>query len=140
MIGNPVTAVTTFLLADTDVSTAVSDRVYGGELPPYAVAGMPHGLVLVRPAGGGLKGANDYGLQTDTRMDVFCYGGTPNEGFMVWRAVRHAMRQMRRTLENDVLLHWAKESGGPNTLREPDTEWPLTLSSWQVYWSEMETA
>lgn len=139
--GDPIAAIRAFLLADPDVSGLVGARGYGGELPPSSVAGMPLYTLLVRPAGGGLMGAGDYGLSTDTRVDLFCYGPTPRDGLYLWRAVRHAMRRMHRTLQTDVLLHWAKESGGPNTLREQDTEWPLTLSSWQVFWSEMkETA
>jgi hypothetical protein len=135
---DPIQAIRTLLLADATVAALVGTRGWGGELPPSSVAGMPRAGFLVRSAGGGAMGTGDYLSTTDARVDVFCYGGTPHEANALYRAVRHALRYLRRTVQNTTVLYWAKESGGPNSLRESDTEWPLTLSSWQVYWSDQE--
>ena len=138
MIPDPIVALTSYLKLDQDVSDLAGDRVFGAELPDSENAHMPRKTVVVRRAGGGLLITGGYMRLGDLRVDVFCYGETPYLASQLGRAVQEALKQMRRNTQGDALLHWAVMSGGPISLRDPDAEWPLDFSSWQVLASEQE--
>lgn len=136
-ITNPFTALRSFLRADTSVNTITQGRVFAGEIPDSEVSKMPRESILLTGAGGGIAPySSSYIEISDQRMDMFCYGPTPVVAFNVYQALHGALKQMRRNVQGQTLLHWAILSGGAQTLRQEDTEWPLTLSTWQVLWSE----
>jgi len=125
--GNPVAAVVELLRPHVPGA-----RVYGGRLPRAEHAHMPREAVVVRAAGSpGTFGGGD--LPTvDNRVDVRCYGATELEAGDLAAAlgvVLHTVREAR-TAHGRVL--WIARSGGPTDVTEPDTTWPLTLTSWQV--------
>lgn len=72
----------------------------------------------------------------DHRVDVMSFGENPYEADRLHRAVYGALKQMRRNVQGQAMLHWAKPSSTGTALRDPDTEWPYTLSSWQVLVAE----
>lgn len=131
-------AIRAFLLANATVADLVGQRVYGNEIPDVEAALMPRKLILVLSAGGAyLSQANRSYMQVDARMkDVNCYGETPYEARKLWDAVNEALKGMRRHLRGDCLLYSAVKIGGPTSLREPDSKWPFTLSSYQVLAAE----
>lgn len=134
---NPYTALRRFLLSDPSVYATAGGRVFVVELPDKEIASMPRSCVIIRGTGGGQMPASTGYLEVgDIRIDIACYGETPLAAFELNLAVRGALKQMRRNVQAATVLHWAQPAGGPNTEREPDTEWPLTLSTWQVLWSE----
>lgn len=132
---DPVTAVKDYLLADAGVSAQVGTRVFAGELPRSEVESMPRRAIVVRPAGGGLLG-RAYQRYGDTRIDMSCYGATPHEAWALYRVARSALKHLRRAVVGDTLLHWARVSSDGTTLRDADTDWPVTLASWQVLGAE----
>ncbi|MGH3029273.1 MAG: hypothetical protein ACRDNE_00625 [Gaiellaceae bacterium] len=131
MAADPLAAVIRFLKADTAVQARTSGRVFGGELPKTEITSMPRVAVLLRPAGGGLIGRAYQGYG-DKRVDIDCYGSTPNEGWLLHLDVAAALKDLRHEVHADVLLHWARASSDGMTARDPKTDWPLTYSSWQV--------
>lgn len=133
---DPVTALVSFLKADTDVAALTGGRVFGSELPDSQNANMPRAAVVCRQAGspntyGG--GYQDFG---DIRVECRCYSSTPYEAVRVSRAVYGALKMMRRNIQGSTILHWARPAGGMQTLRDPDTEWPFSMSSWQILAAE----
>lgn len=135
-IPDRLTALIAILKADAAVSAQVGTRVFGGELPPAETASMPRKATVISHGGGlGVFGGGyqEYG---DTRVDARCYGETPLEADDVWRAAYGALKQMRRTLQGTIYVHWARPSGGPLSLRDPDTDWPYVFSSFQVLAAE----
>lgn len=138
-VPDPLTGLIEFLKADTDLAALVSTRVFGAELPRNQVASMPRAAVVVQPAGGGLMGL-EFQSWGDIRVDVDCYGSTAFASWQVYLAAYRALKMMQREVVAGVLLHWAKPSARGNTARDPDTDWPITLSSWQVLVSEIAAA
>lgn len=140
MIPDAVAALVAFLKQDVELQGLLGTRVYGGELPASVTGSMPTEAVVVSPAGGlGVIGSayQEYG---DVRLDVNCYGSTPNKAHEIWRCVHPLLKQMQRTSVSGTLLHWAKPAGGPLSLRDPDTDWPYNFSSWQVLAAEAAAA
>ena len=133
-IANPLTAVRSHLLNDADLRTLASTRVYAGELPKSEADNMPRQSVVVTLAGGAGP-ASDVPIMQIV-IDVTCYGATGLQATSLYLATRAALRTLRRDLAADSLLHSAVELSGPMELRDPDTDWPLTWSSWRVVASE----
>lgn len=131
-----VGALAAYLKADSGVAALAGTRVYGGELARNQIEQMPRTAVVLKPSGGGLLGRayQEYG---DRRIDIDCYGATPRDGETLYLAVYRSLKQLRRTVSSGVLLHWALASSAGVTARDTDTDWPLTLSSWQVLASEV---
>lgn len=138
-VPDPVTALVQFLKADADLAARVSTRVFGAELPRNQTDAMPRAAVVVQPAGGGLMGL-EYQSWGDVRMDVDCYGSTPFESWTTYLMAYRALKMMEAQVVAGVLLKWAKPSAKGNTARDPDTDWPVTLSSWQVLVGETAAA
>ncbi|MBS3927092.1 MAG: hypothetical protein KGZ65_00105 [Sphingomonadales bacterium] len=134
---SPILALVEHLKADTTVAEEVGERVFGSELPEDECDSMPEASIVVKRAGGldviG-QGFQEYG---DIRVDVLCYAATPFLAEDLHLAVHPAMKQLRRTVYGDCVLHWARSSGGAIPLRDPDTDWPFTFSSWQVLVGEL---
>lgn len=133
---DPVKALMSVLAANADVAALVSTRVFGGELPESQATSMPRLCLVVTHAGGGHFGTS-WQNYTDLRFDVFSYGATRHEAAQLWRAVHRALKGLRHTVSASVRLHWARQAGGPIPLRDPDTDDPYVLSTWQVLISEV---
>lgn len=129
-------ALVAHLEADTAVAAAVGSRVYGAELPPSETDAQPRAAIVVRYAGGLGQYGRGWQQWGDRRIDTLCYGADPAAAGGVFNALHPAMKQLEREAYADVLLHWARQAGGPLQLRDPDTNWPLVLSTWQVLASE----
>lgn len=139
VITDPLAAVIRYLKLDAD-TTAMTTSIFGGELPDAQVKGMGQACVVLRKTGGGLLPiSGSYVQVSDVRVDAYAYGSTPLQADRLYRCVAGALKQMRSNTQGRTRLMWAKPAGGPLSLREQDTEWPLVLSTWQVFWSERET-
>jgi hypothetical protein len=135
-----ITGVRAFLLADASVAALVSTRVYGVELPDSdaEVKAMPRKAVVLVPAGGDLLvGRRSYLRVSDPRMDVFSYGETAYETSRVDRAVRGALKQMRRNTQGTTMLYSADPVSTARVFRDPDTEWRSLVSTYTVLHSEV---
>lgn len=137
MIPDLIGALVTALKADSGVAAVVGTRVFGGHLPDSETSSMPRACVVIQYAGSPNiygSGAQEYG---DKRVDVRSYGATPFEANRLWRTVHPALKTLTREVHSQTLVHWVKPVGGPNDLREPDTDYPFVLSTWWVLMSEI---
>jgi hypothetical protein len=133
-IGNPLTALRAYLIADAGILTLASTRVYAGELPKTEADNMPRAALVARLAGGSGPASDVPALYVT--VDVTCYGATGLQATALYLAAREALRGLKRDQLVDNVLHSAVELSGPLELRDPDTHWPLTWSSWRVIASE----
>lgn len=136
----PEMALAAFLKADVTVSALTGGRVYAGELPPKDTNAMPRKCIVIKPSGGAGVFGNGYQEYADRRYDVRSYGPTPYQAALVQNAAYHALKGLRREVHDGVLLHWAKHSGGPIPLRDPDADWPFRFESFQVLAAEVDLA
>jgi len=142
MIQDSIKAIIDILKADAGITTLVGTRVFGLELPQAEAANMPRKAIVIQPSGGAGFGVGerDYIEHSAPRIDVFSYGETPFEAGRVRREVYDVLKQLKRTVINSTLVHWANPAGGPLPLRDPDTDWPLQFESFQVFFAERAVA
>lgn len=134
-MSEPVAIVRDYLAADPDiVATVGADWVFGGEVHPDRVDEMPRRAVVIQDAGGlGVIGQafQRYG---DARIDVTCWGTTPQEAAgtakLVNEALKHRLLGSVETAHG--MLWWAKAAGGLGSFRDPDTRWSGHMRTWQV--------
>lgn len=132
-----IAALVEFVADVPEVRALTDGRVFGGELPAEEQRFMPRAAVVVSPAGGSGAFGGGYQQYGDRRVDVHLYAATMPDADALWRALNPAMKQMRRAVHADCLLHWARSGGDPLTLRDPDTDWPYVLASYQVMAAEV---
>lgn len=138
IVPDHIAALIELLKADARVAERCAGRVVGGtSIPDQYVAAMPTEIVVLAYSGGvGMigVGAQSYG---DVRVDTRTYGATERAASELFRAVYSALKGFQREVHANMLLHWARNAGGPLPLRDPDTGWPFVQASWQVLAGEI---
>lgn len=127
-------ALVDLMLADVPVAALVGTRVYGGDIPRSEASSTPRKLMILRYAGGAAN--NDFVELTEPRVDMICYGETPQAADQVRRAGHDVMKTLNRQAQSNVLLHRANHSGGPIPFRDPDTDAPASMNSYDVLAAE----
>jgi hypothetical protein len=136
---DPIAALVAWLKVDAALAALLDGRIFGGELPREQIASMPRPALVLRPAGGGLLGRafQDFG---DVRVDVECYGAVSRQAWEVNLAAYQALKHLSRVVSAGVLLHWAQPSSKGVLARDPSTDWPVCLASYQVLAAEVPAA
>ena len=144
---DPMEAVRLYL-AESGVAAGA---VYAPLLPPGGVNSTiyPNGLVVVRRSG--LPRSNrGYSDERWIRVDVRCYGpetypgsGVSEvigqlEGQVYWLLTKAQGRQpddpvWRPIRAGGCTIYSATENAGPIDMVDPDTDWPVTLSTYDVF-------
>lgn len=141
MIASPLAALVTWLAGRPELHTLVEGRVYGAELPPGAAASMPRKAVLCRYAGMGTgPGARDYVRRGSARVDLWCYGETPYEAERVRLVAYAALKELERALVGTTLIFPVVKLAGPIPIRDPDTDWPIVVDTYQLATGEADQA
>lgn len=120
MANDPVAAVREYLDAHLDVP------VYGATFD-----GTPPG-VLVRSAGGGNLAAG-YMPTVDARLDVRSYHETDWQAAQLDRQVAVLLHHLDHEATSQGTIRWCRTAGGPNQMRESQTNWPLSMTTWQTF-------
>ena len=128
-----ITALVTFLKADSAVAALVGTRVFGNELPGAEASSMPRKAVVLSPSGGVSLAAGSFMRHDTQRIDAFSYGETLFESGRVRRAVFDAFHARRRGKTGTTLIHWIDSAGGWSSQRDPDEKWPRAFQSFQIY-------
>lgn len=129
---DPTAAVAAYLKATAAVNEATEGRIFRPELPEEEDPRMPRGCVVVRPAGGGMLFGRDYLPVLDGRLDIVAYGSTRLEAENIAREVTLALKELRHSTWENVILFWARIAGAPASAIDPESEWPFALVSTQV--------
>ena len=128
------------LKAQAAISALVSTRVFGQELPGTESESMPRKALVLRYAGRGNSpvGANDYIRHDSIRLDVWHYGETFFQADRVRREVHQTMKSIGipPVNQNSVRVHSASDVSGPIPITDPDTNWPIIIDSYSVFYSE----
>lgn len=143
MSANHIKGLVAFLRADVGVAAFAGSRVFGPDGVPTAQnASMPQAAIVVSAAGGMGAIGNAYQRYSDKRVDVACFGRTQTASLDLHLVVFRALKDLRRatvnvTASEQMVIHWARISSDGTTGIDPQNEWPMTLSSWQVLVSEV---
>jgi len=123
------------LKANDNLFGLVSGRIYyDAESFQVDVEDMPHKAISIYRSGG--PEDSGYSETTYERLDLKCWGDTPREAMRVHSEVQNFLKAFTprnvSTPDGVMRLFNFVRSGGPNELRDPDTDWPLVWSSWLV--------
>lgn len=137
-IADPITTLRAYLLTQSTVTT-VTNRVFGEELPGSEAEHMPRETIVLATSGGRA------GLGASSNMDVGnyaiavrCYQKTLYEARALDRIVFEAMMAINRwAVVGQGGLHYAVQDSGPFVMREPETDWPFALSTYNVMTGEV---
>lgn len=146
MIPDPLGALRTILGLDANITALVTTapaaaRIFVGELPEVEAQAQPRSAVLVQPAGGLPEPGTAQLAQP--RIDVRCYGRTPNEAWRLSLQVHESLKAIQRRIAtatssgDKALIHSATPSGGPTLLRDNDGQWPMVLRTYTLFVSEV---
>jgi len=130
---DPSEGIALYLKHDETVAFVTGGRVFRPELPKIEVKYMPRSCAIVRPAGGGnLVGSRDFLPVTDSRLDVVCYGSSRLEAESVARECARALKTLTLSKWGHAKLYWARIAGNPNSVIDPETNWPFAVVVTQV--------
>lgn len=135
-----IAALIAVLKADPQVAALAATRVFGVELPGSEAAAMPRKCLVLQPSGGATLVEGSYVEHTAQRLDLFAYGETPYQASRLSRAAAIALKQVRRRVAAQTLIHWVDPAGGYLTGRDPDADWPVVFQSFQAFYAETEIA
>ncbi len=107
-------------------------RVFYPRLPPEEQANMPERAVVVQRAGGSQMFSRTFLPITDAILDVTSYGSTLFEAETLADEVVLALQDLRQTLQEGVLLRWARIAVAPVAEVDAHTNWPESLVVTQV--------
>jgi hypothetical protein len=132
---DPIGALVSVLLADSDVAALVGTRGFGGELPPGETAAMPRAAFVMRASGGTPLTSGSFAEVEAQRIDVYAYGATARQAAQLADLIALKLRRIERTVEDGTLIHWVKSAGGYSSGREPETDWPRAWRSFQIFFA-----
>jgi len=123
-----------FLLNDSALATAVSNRIWAGKLPDDEFSNMPRAAVLIIPS----SAIAEISVPVYTeRNDVYCYGSTPYDAWQIYRKLFNALHRVGlQTVDSTRRIMQAHLVGGPAPLLEKEFGWPLVWAAFNVIWAE----
>ena len=126
-------ALLAYLKTVSDVTAVVGTRVWGDEIPRDEIEQMPQMAVVFNATSDPPPLWATRGLPLEVQAyDVYCYGVTLAEADLVRRTIHNALNEIRRELQDAVLIHWARLIGGGGVGRDDETDWPVSAESWEV--------
>lgn len=131
---NRVVAIQQFLKDDDTVAGMTKGRIYTYELPDPLVAKMPVPTLVINPAGSANTFGGGYQQISDERLDIRHYAYTMDSAYDLYGVVFLLLKNMRRTLIGDTLVHWCRKAGGPVSLRAPNVSWPGMTPDPSLHW------
>lgn len=131
-----ISGLISYLGSITSVTTLVSDRIYGGELPEDEIENMPQKVVVLKYSGG-LEITRSHRIQ-DQRIDVFSYGESYYEAQRVDYVIVSALYNLSREDRANTFLQ-SIGYGGAFHQKDPDTGWHYTMRVIIVIADERET-
>lgn len=132
---DPIGALVSLLLADSDVAAMVGARGFGGELPAAETASMPRSAFRITASGGTPLTSGSFAEAEAQRVDVYAYGATPALAAKLADLIGLKLRRTERKVSAGTLIHWVKSAGGYSSGRDPDTDWPRAWRSFQVFFA-----
>ena len=131
-------AIVEIIEEDTEVAVLLTTSglgVYAFELPRDKTNSMPDHAVVVKPVGG--PGSDGYLPLAKNRIDIWHYGRSLGDAMLLQRNVNPVMKQLTRTIKSTNLIHSIVHSAGPLSIRDKDSDWPISVESWLVIAAEL---
>ena len=131
---DPLSAICSLIRDETSLTAIHEGRVFGIELPESEAQSMPRLAVVISHSGGLSlgQGARSTVPIVTSRMDVKSFGATPVDCSNLHWNIHHYLVNLKRVLIADSLIHSIVVSGGTLPLRDPDTDWPYFLASYDI--------
>lgn len=138
MIQDPTAAIRAILYRHPDVRALVGENVFAQQLPPLLANADPIECILVEDVVGVGEFPGHVELQR-AAFDLSCYAKTHEEAKRIYRTAREILKYFLRESVDGTLVHSFEQINSPHTFSEPNTQWPVTFSSWTALVSEKST-
>jgi len=124
----------TFLLSDSTLATAVSNRIWAAKLPDDEFSSMPRDAVLLIPS----SAIAEISVPVYTeRNDIYAYGSTPLAAWQIYRKLFNALhRAGLQSVSTTRRIMQAFLVGGPAIMYEKEFGWPYAWAAFNVIWAE----
>ena len=137
---DPIGALVSVLLADSDIAAMAGARGFGGELPAAETKQMPRTAFVIKASGGAPLTSGSFAEAEAQRVDVYAYGATPLLASKLADLIALKLRRIERKVVAGTLIHWVKSAGGYSSGREPETDWPRAWRSFQVFFALVQVS
>ncbi len=136
-----IAAMRSLLMLDSDLTALVGERVYAYELPTkmQMAEALSQNAVLVQDTTGA-PGIQGFVRLREPYYNVFCLGETPELAKHIYLRVHQVLKQARRQVIDECLIHSYDEVNPPRSQRDPATKWPYILSVWKSLSSDQQAA
>jgi hypothetical protein len=135
----PVVTLIGLLKADVVIASQVGTRVFGEELPKTEVSQMPRKAITLH-SNGGRYTPDDLPVSI-YRFNTHTYGATVYEAMQLDMLVYEFLKNLeRQTIPGGAAILSVVGETGPFTLRDPDTTWPYTLTTYRALVGETVNA
>jgi len=105
------------------------------ELPTSVDVQMPAKMVVVKPHGGPEDPAP---LQINyTRIQVQCFAETAHLAYVVDWTVFLVLKDLAHVVRAGTYIHNCIRMSGPTPFRDPELQWPYSLSTWRLMASDL---
>lgn len=133
LINTPV-LLRTFLLADSTLATAVSNRIWVAKIPDDEFGDMPRAAVLILPS----SAMAEIGVPVYIeRSDFYAYGSTPYDAWQIYRKVFNALHRVGlQAVDTDKRIMQAALVGGPAPMFEKEFGWAYVWCAFSIVWAE----
>ena len=137
-IPDPLVAVRIFLLAESDITDLVGQRVYTLELPKEVTGDMATGAVVIKAGPGSMPGVGCAKLGT-SNADVWSYGVSPQAAREISLVVYDKLKFLHRVVSNDTLIHDVIPVNAAINFRDPNGDWPIQMQTYRITAAETAT-
>lgn len=128
-----------YLAQDPGVSALTpTPLIYDEELDLSEDINMPTKvIVLMRGGGAGGPATLQYSVP---RVNVRCYGETSHLAMTVYEAVKLALKNLDPSIWAGTYIHYVSLVTDAIPYRDPVTQWPYNVSSWQTMMADQTVA
>ena len=131
---NPIKSLMTILQNDETIMILTGGLFFGGELPRDQMHYLPRKCLVLLPSP--TSGAGGYAPLDFTNVDTYCYGASHIEAYDIDLEVYRVIKNINRESASDMIIYSATMTSGPVIARDPESDWPYVMRTYNVLTSD----
>lgn len=132
-------ATRSLLIADADMAALLPGltaegtprvNVFCQAMPEDMASAKAQAAIVVRNSPG-TQPMGGYSELVEPSYDIYCTGETHEQAWAVHQRMQHTLRQARRQVFDQCLLHSYDQISAPRSGNDPQTQWPYVMTTWK---------